>query len=766
MNIDLILTQMPLEDKARLICGRSPFSVGGIKAGEYEIPVLYMQDGGTGINYEQFFQDRRGDETDGFTPAECFRVVRLFYRTDELTAHEKILREKISLKLNELKGHIKSAPGCYPPGIVLGATWDPGVVYEVSKALGMEAKAYNTGVLLGTPNCNLLRDPRNGRFFEGYSEDPVLTKTLAPQMCRGVEDEGVASNAKHFACNNLEINRVGIDEKIPARALEELYLPAFEECAKVTSTFMSAYVSINGTRCTENKELLTDILRDRWGFDGMVVTDWGACIGKAGDSLAAGNDLFMPGPWDHKDIIEAVRDGRVSEERLDEACRRILTLIEKFADVKLPEDFTDEEYVAKGRKAAYDAASEGIVMLINKDGLFPLAQGSKTVFFGASRGAFRDYGTGSAQVFTDRSSNMAEELRKIPGFEDVAFDDIEAYKAGATAVVIETLESSEGADRADLKLSKDTRTILDKLIKERGMGRICLILNTPGPVELGSYKDELDGLFAVFYPGMEGGHAMADIMCGKTNPSGHLPVTFPERLEDIPSFLCYPDSFSCVYGEGIYAGYRGYQKRKIRPMFPFGYGLSYSDFEIEGMETAVTEGKVNCSVTVKNTSGRSGKVTLQIYLHKVSADVPRAENALCGFGKFLLEAGEIRTFDVVFDIDELKYYDADRKAFLLEEGAYEIRCGFDCEDIRASSVIRIDEGSEELKCGISWPCGKIAQYPELESALKADVEAHGEDFGMYLSNCIYMPFMPVSETYPDASSFENFIAACSGFVHE
>ncbi|MBR4408937.1 MAG: glycoside hydrolase family 3 protein, partial [Bacteroidales bacterium] len=368
MDIDLILANMPLEDKAGLLCGSSPFSVGGIDG----IPVLYMQDGGTGINYEQLFQDRQRDETEGFTPEECFHVIRRFYHKDELSDHELILREKITARLAEIKGNITSAPGCYPPGIVLGSTWNKDVVYEVSEALGTEALAYGIGVLLGTPNCNLLRDPRNGRFFEGYSEDPTLTKVLAPEMCRGVEAMGVASNAKHFACNNLEINRVGIDEKIPERALQELYLPAFKECAKVTSTFMSAYVAINGVRCTENSRLLTDTLRGKWGFDGLVVTDWGACIGRAGDSLAAGNDLFMPGPWDRKDIVESVRDGRVSEGRLNEACRRLLTLIEKFSDVKLPDGFTDEEYVARGRKAAYDAAVEGIVMLINKDGSFPL----------------------------------------------------------------------------------------------------------------------------------------------------------------------------------------------------------------------------------------------------------------------------------------------------------------------------------------------------------------------------------------------------------
>lgn len=766
MDKDLILAKMPVEDKARLLCGSSPFSVGGIEVEGMSVPVLYMQDGGTGINFEQLFQDRQDNEAEGFAPEEIFHVIRRFYHTEELSDRERILREKISSRLAAIKGNITSAPGCYPPGILLGATWNPEVVHKTGDALGMEAKVYNVGVLLGTPNCNLLRDPRNGRFFEGYSEDPMLAKILAPQMCRGVEEEGVASNAKHFACNNLEINRVGIDEKIPERALQELYLPAFKECAEAASTFMSAYVAVNGVRCTENRWLLTDVLRDLWGFDGIVVTDWGACTGKVGDSLAAGNDLFMPGPWDHEDIVLAVKEGRVSEEHLDEACRRVLTLIEKHSDARLPDGFTDEEYVAKGREAAYNAAVEGIVMLINKEGYFPLKEGGKIVFFGKERGRFRDYGTGSAQVFTDRTTVLSEELAKIPGYEDIAFDDYRAYEDGALAVVIETMDSREGADRADLKLSGETCVILDKLIQNRGNGKICLILNTPGPVELGSYKDELNGLFAVFYPGMEGGRTMSDILTGKVNPSGHLPVTFPERLEDIPSFLSYPDSFGCVYGEGIYAGYRGYQKRKIKPLFPFGYGLTYTDFEIESMNSALKDDKVTSSVTVRNTGNRAGKVTLQIYSHKISPDVPRPENELRTFGKLFLEAGETRTVELVFDAGELRYYDADRKAFLLEEGAYEIRCGFDCEDLPACSVIRIDEGSEELKCGISWPCGRIAGYPELEAALKADVESHGDDYGLYLSDCIYMPFRPVSEIFPDSPAFEGFIAKCRDFRHE
>lgn len=766
MDIDLVLKTLPIEEKASLLCGLSQFSAGGIEYGDIMIPILNMQDGGTGINFEQLFQNIAGADIEGFTVEECFRVTRLFYHIEELTEHEKILRERFSRKLSEIKGHIKSAPGCYPPGILLGATWNPEIVYEIAGALGMEARVYNVGVLLGTPNCNLLRDPRNGRFFEGYSEDPTLAKTLAPMMCKGVEEAGAASNTKHFACNNLEINRVGIDETVPERALEELYLPAFKACAPVSSTFMSAYVSVNGKRCSENRFLLTDILRERWGFEGTVVTDWGACIGKTGDSLAAGNDLFMPGPWDPEDIIAAVKDGRVSALRLDEASRRVLELIEKHADIELPVGFTDEEYVLAGDKAAYAAASEGIVMLINRDNAFPLKRGGSAVFFGKERGRFRDYGTGSAQVFTDRTTILPEELMKIPGFEDVVFDDLDAFRKGAVALVTETLDSREGADREDLKLSEETCAILDSLISERGNGKICLILNTPGPVELGKYKDCLDGLFAVFYPGMQGGRAMADILTGKVNPSGHLPVTFPERLEDIPSFLSYPDSFSCVYGEGIYAGYRGYQKRKVTPLFPFGYGLSYTDFEITGMISKVNDGKVCNTVTIRNTGSLAGKVTLQIYSHKSYPDVPRPENELRTFGKFSLEAGETGTFELDFDVEELMYYDTDRGSFLLEEGAYEIRCGLDLEDIRASEVIRIDEGSEELKCGISWPCGKIAGYPELEAALKADVEAKGDLFGLYLSDSIYMPHKPVAEIFPGAAGYEGFISACRNFKHK
>ena len=432
-------------------------------------------------------------------------------------------------------------------------------------------------MLLGTPNCNILREPRNGRFFEGYSEDPFLAKTLASEMCRGVESMGVSSNVKHFACNNLEINRTNIDELVSMRALREIYFPAFEACCKVASTLMSAYPKINGVHCHENPWLLKTVLRSEWGYKGVAMTDWDSCKGSTGDAEAAGQDIFMPGPWDHSDIVKAVEDGRLPVKDLDTAALRVLELIEKFSGVKKPDGLTNSKYRKTGDKAAYNAAKEGIVMLKN-NGSMPLKKNAKAVFFGPDR--FLDSGWGSAEVKTDRTTCLSEELGKLLGSKNVLKDDIEAFRKGATAVVIETVSSGESADRPDLKMNKKTVSVIKKLAKNKGKGKICLILNVPGPVELDGLEKSVDSIFAVFYPGMMGGKAMADIMTGAVNPSGALPCTFPVRYEDTPAYLCYPDNLTCNYGEGIYVGYRGYIKRGIKPLFSFGYGLSYSEFAV------------------------------------------------------------------------------------------------------------------------------------------------------------------------------------------
>ena len=630
----------------------------------------------------------------------------------------------------------------------------------------MEAAVYHVGVLLGTPNTNLLREPSNGRFFEGYSEDPFLAKTLAPEMCKGVESMGVASDVKHFACNNLEKNRNLINELIRERALRELYFPAFEACSKIASTLMTAYPAINGKPCCENPWLLKDILRKEWGYKGVTVTDWSACKGKTGDSVASGQDLFMPGPWDPSDIVKAVTDGRLNAKELDEAALRILDLIEAFAGVKVPEGLTVSKYIKEGNKAAYKAAAEGIVMLKN-NGALPLKKTSKVVFFSRFPERFKDYGEGSAQVFTDRKLSLVAELSGILGEKQILKDDIEAFRKGATAVVIETIDSSEGTDRSDLKLTKKTTALIRKLAKDKGKGKICLILNVPGPVELDGIEDIADSIFAVFYPGMMGARAMADILTGRVNPSGALTCTFPVSYKDSPAYLCYPDSYTCTYGEGIYVGYRGYMKRGIKPLFPFGYGLSYSGFKVKDITSSKKGDRISVSCNVSNTGKTDGKVIVQLYVSKRKPVTPRAPVELKGFVKPMVKAGSSSKVKISFDKTELQYFDEIYNKFLIEEGRYDIFLSIKgVNDLIPAGSFRIDDGSEEIKCGPNWEVGKIAEYKELVDALKKDAEALGVPFAAFNSCVRYVPFMKLDQLYKETGKLKNFNKVAQEFRFE
>lgn len=759
MNTKKILGKMTLPDKARLLCGTTAFSIGGFESAAGFIPEMNIQDGGTGINYEHTLVHLFSDVTSACSYGELDNVIHFFYETDKLSKSEKELRDKLQKCLVEYRGGIDVAPGCYPPGIVLGSTWNPKVVYDTGRALGMEAALYHVGVLLGTPNVNLLRDPSNGRFFEGYSEDPFLAKTLAPEMCKGVESTGVASDVKHFACNNLEKNRNVINELIRERALRELYFPAFEACSRVASTLMTAYPSINGKPCCENPWLLKDVLRKEWGYKGVTVTDWSACRGKTGDSAASGQDLFMPGPWDPSDIVKAVEDGRLAVKDLDEAALRILDLINRFADVKASEGLTASKYKKAGDKAAYNAAAEGIVMLKN-NGALPLKKTSKVVFFGKFPERFKDYGEGSAQVFTDRKASLADELRSILGDIGVVKDDMDAFRKGATAVIIESIGSSEGTDRPDLRLNKQTASFIRKLAGDKGKGRICLILNVPGPVELDGIEDLADSIFTVFYPGMMGAKAMADILTGKVNPSGALTCTFPVSYKDSPSYLCYPDSYTCIYGEGIYAGYRGYMKRGIKPLYPFGYGLSYSRFALKDPAATKRGGRISVTANLSNKSKADGKAVVQLYVSKRVPVTPRAPVELKGFTKVLVKAGSTSKVTISFDKNELAYFDEIYGKFLIEEGAYDLYVSLKgVQDLIPAGSFRIDDGSEELKCGVSWEIGQIAKYKDLVDALRKDAKALGVPFAMFTSAVRYAPFLRLGELYKEPRKLKNFNAA-------
>lgn len=750
-----ILSKLTDEQKASLICGAGFFSTREIS--EYGIRRMQFLDGGTGMNFEQLFGDIFvGYAIDNnYTREQLDHVVHNFYKTENLTDEEKTLREELYKKLTDYTGGFEPSPGCYPPGILLGSTWNPEVVYENGKALGLEALMYKVSCLLGTPNVNLLREPRNGRFFEGYSEDPLVGGMLGREMVRGVESQGVASDVKHFAANNLEINRSGIDQRISQRALEEMYLPAFEKCIKAgTATVMAAYPKINGAHCTENPWLLRDVLRERWGFEGLCMTDWGACVGDSGDSVESGIDLLMPGPWNKEDeILKALEEGRLSRENFEAAAGHVIELTSKYncSDKAFPIPY--DEYKEFGRKACYDADAEGIVMLKNKDGLFPLDDMSRISLYGSQE--LRIFGSGSAQVITDR----APSLKEVFGDND----------DGDVAVVVISLPSAEGTDRIDLKIPEDYTRIIKGLIDD-GSRKVVLVLNVPGPVEMSDFIDGVDAVFLIYYPGMEGARALYDIMSGKVNPSGRLTVTFPKRYEDTPAFLDYPDGFTCDYGEGIFVGYRGYEIRKLEPLFPFGFGLSYTDFDISGMKTDKSEyeleDKVRVSFTLKNTGDKAGAQVVQLYAGDPVSYQRKPVKELRAFGKYYLEPGESRDLVLEFDIKDLGSYSDDYGKFLIEDGVYNICLAFSSADIKASASIRIRKGSEELMLGVNSRFLDIMYRPELREALIGDIRRTGSDYQALIDNERYTPNARINVIYKNADEFNNFVKECNNYLKE
>ena len=335
-SMEIYKEKISAEQKASLVNGAGFFRSMAIA--EANVPEICFLDGGTGLNFEQLFGDlcmyygKKISTGDAFGSRMLQRVITNYYEPEALDDEEKELREWITEKLAERCHCQVFSPGCYPAGIMMGATWNPKVVYDMACALGKEAKAYGVNVLLGTPYVNIIRDPRNGRAFEGYSEDPFLMTVLAPEMVRGVQEQGVAANVKHFAANNQESFRVGVDETISRRALEEIYFPAFKACVDAkAATVMSAYNAINGVPCTENAWLLTDVLRKEWGFDGMVISDWGAVYHPV-EAIKAGNNLAMPGPIDPTPILEGLKNQTLKEAELEESVDRILDFTKKWCE--------------------------------------------------------------------------------------------------------------------------------------------------------------------------------------------------------------------------------------------------------------------------------------------------------------------------------------------------------------------------------------------------------------------------------------------------
>lgn len=676
-------TQLTPAQQIHLVGGGSFF--GSARIPEAEIPRLQLLDGGTGMNFEQLFGDFLSDAGYGGIGSDALRAVLAnFYTPENLSDDEsKALYHWIHARLQE-RFPAMTPPGCYPPGILLGATWSPEAVGAVGEALGMEARAYGVNVLLGTPNVNLHRDVRNGRLFEGYSEDPCLVSALAPALVKGVQKYGVAANVKHFAANNQETNRLGINETISERALQELYFPGFHACVDAgVATVMSAYNCINGVPCTENRGLLTDLLRDQWGYQGPVISDWGAVYHPVA-AIHAGNDLQMPGPVSPDVLTEAYENGTLDPERLTLAAQRMLDLVRQYARPAQGEISVEET-----DQAAYQAAAEGIVMLKN-NGCCPLSAHANIALYGEKVPRLLTCGEGSAGIHTTR--NIALDDALSTRFASVSLRDL---SAADTLVYVYDLPGQEGNDRKTIgvrdTVAAEWQTLL-AAAEEKEMRKI-LLLNVAAPVALGDWEQRFDGIFCLWLPGMQGANAIADILAGKVNPSGKLPLSWPACMEQMPTFLNFPgDGMQVCYGEGIFVGYRGYDRCCIEPQYPFGYGLSYSDFAIDHITTDCDRftDALQVSVTVRNISQTDGKTVLQLYISDPSSTLTKPVRELKAFRKLLLHAGEAQTVSFTLTAKDFASYDPNLHTWVTEEGTYQIAAGFSSREIQASCTVYAD----------------------------------------------------------------------------
>ena len=712
-DIDEILSKLTLEEKVKLVVGRGmpgifdnpPSRVPGAAGETYPIerlgiPAAVLADGPAGLRINP---TREGDS-------------RTYYAT------------------------------AFPVAVMLASTWNTELLEKVGKAMGEEVREYGVDILLA-PAMNIHRNPLCGRNFEYYSEDPLLTGEMAAAFVRGVQSQGVGACLKHFVANNQETNRHTVDTIVSERALREIYLRGFEIAVKKANpwTVMSAYNKLNGKYCSQNEWLLTKVLREEWGFQGFVMTDW-----YAGDNpveqMKAGNDMIMPGKTyqvnksrrdEIEEILEAVREGRLSEEVLDRNVRNILRVLAKSPSFRGYKYSNSPDLDAHAR-VAYEAAAEGLVLLENR-GALPIDRNSRIAVFGTGQIETVKGGTGSGDThpryiisileglkerglkideeLAEKYEKYVKEMREKDEYKPkgewwspqlpllpqdfLSIEEIQEYaRRNDAAVIVISRISGEGYDRkpakGDFYLSDDEKRLIEKVSKVfHGQGKkVIAVLNIGAPIEVASWRDKVDAILLAWQPGQEAGRVVADALIGEINPSGKLPTTFPMDYADVPSWN-FPGTppenpEKVVYYEDIYVGYRYYDTFGVEPTYPFGHGLSYTQFEYSGLKTELSGDKLKVSFTVKNTGRKAGKEVAQVYVSAPRGKLDKPLQELKAFHKTrLLKPGEEECVELEIPLSSLASYDGER--WLLEAGEYEIRVGASSRDIRLVNKVQIKE---------------------------------------------------------------------------
>lgn len=586
---------------------------------------------------------------------------------------------------------------------------------RLGEALGEECQAENVAVILG-PAVNIKRSPLCGRNFEYYSEDPYLASEIAASHIKGVQSKNVGTSIKHFLANNQEHRRMSSSSEMDERTAREIYLAAFEGAVKQSRpwTVMCSYNRINGTYACENKKYLTDILRNEWGFDGFVVSDWGAVNDRV-ESLKAGLELEMPSSFgiNDKKIVAAVESGRLSEECLDEAVERVLNIVYKFVENRDENAVFDRE---ADHRLSREIAAECMVLLKN-DQILPLDEKADTVFIGAFAKKPRYQGGGSSHINSfkvesalDASAGM-EHITFAPGFiteKDVVDDAliqeaVEAAKKAEAAVVFAGLPDSfesEGFDREHMRLP-DCQNELIRQVAAVNPNTV-VVLHNGSPVEMPWIKD-VKGVLEAYLGGQAVGAATVDILFGRANPCGRLAETFPLRLEDNPSYLYYLGEGDKVeYREGVFVGYRYYDKKKMDVLFPFGHGLSYTSFVYGNLkldkEQMSDSESLNVSVDVTNTGTRKGKEVVQLYVAPLNGSIIRPVRELRGFDKIELNPGETKTVSFQLEKRAFAYYDMEAEDWTVESADYEIQIGKSSRDIVAAAEVHVESTGKKTRC--------------------------------------------------------------------
>lgn len=732
MNIKELIKQMSLEEKASLCSGLNFWNTKPIE--RLNIPSIMMTDGPHGLRKQSEGADHLG------------------------------INESVEAT-------------CFPTASALACSFDRDLVKELGIAIGEECQSENVSIVLG-PGANIKRSPLCGRNFEYYSEDPYLSSEMAKNQIQGTQSQGIGTSLKHFAANNQEHRRMTIDTIVDERTLREIYLASFETAVKEAQpwTVMCAYNKLNGEYCSENYRLLTEILRNEWGFEGFVVSDWGA-VNDRDKGLSSGLELQMPADGGMGDnlIVEAVKRNRLSEGVLDEAVERILNIIFKAVENKGENVIYSKE---KHHELARKIAGECMVLLKNEEKILPLKKEENIAVIGELATKVRYQGGGSSHINPTKVDNAYEEIVNFAGPEnvryargyDLSIDDtiydlaeeakklaIEADKVILFIGLPERYES-EGFDRTHLNIPKNQYNLV-KTLKSVNEN-IVVILSNGSPIEM-PFVSDVKAILEAYLTGQASGKAICDILYGEVNPSGKLAETFPLKLSDNPSYLNFPGEVDKVeYKEGIFVGYRYYDKKAMDVLFPFGYGLSYTNFEYSNLKISKNEiddtEKVTVSVNIKNIGDVFGKEIVQLYIRDKESSVIRPEKELKGFEKIGLEPGEEKEVTFILNKRSFAYYNVDLGDWHVESGEFEILIGKSSREIVLKEVITVNTTSP-IKTIVTknTALGDISHLPEVQQIMDAMIQSFGGDTSglgegnMFAEMMKFMPLRALATFNPD-----------------